>query len=158
MSPPQRIPRVQRLLARIINVYPPFLGAGVRVRQSKADPYTIVSSMKLRPWNRNLFGTHFGGSLYAMCDPFFAIIVARHLGAGYVVWSRSAFIDFLRPGRGTVRATFHVPPEEIDRIRERADLGEKVEPRLTVEVVGEDRKVVARVDQKLYVRRARAEE
>ena len=149
--------RVQHLLARIINVYPPFLGAGVRVRQSKADPYTIISSMALRPWNRNLFGTHFGGSLYAMCDPFFAIILVRALGPGYVVWDRSATIEFLRPGRGTVRATFHVPPEEIARIRERADGGEKVEPELVAEVVGEDGEVVARVGKKLYVRLARAQ-
>ena len=108
MRSPQRIPRVQRLLARIINVYPPFLGAGVRVRQSKADPYTIVSSMKLRPWNRNLFGTHFGGSLYAMCDPFFMLILIAALGPEFVVWDKAATIRFLRPGRGTVRATFHI--------------------------------------------------
>jgi acyl-coenzyme A thioesterase PaaI-like protein len=150
-------PRVQRLLARIINVYPPFLGAGIRVRQSKAEPYTVISSMTLRPWNRNLFGTHFGGSLYAMCDPFFALILARHLGAGYVVWDRSASIEFLRPGRGIVRATFHIPPDEIAKIRERADEGEKVEPRLVAEVVGEDGEVVARVEKRLYVRRARTE-
>lgn len=150
-------PRVQRLLARIINVYPPFVGAGIRVRQSKADPYTVVSSMTLRLWNRNLFGTHFGGSLYAMCDPFFALILARHLGAGYVVWDRLASIEFLRPGRGTVRATFHIPPEEIAKIRERADGGEKVEPRLVAEVVGEDGEVVARIEKTLYVRRVRAE-
>ena len=149
--------RVQHFLARIINVYPPFLGAGVRVRQSKADPYTVVSSMKLRPWNRNLFGTHFGGSLYAMCDPFFAIILVRQLGDGYVVWDRSASIEFLRPGRGTVRATFHIPPDEVERIRKRADEGEKVEPRMVAEVVGEDGKVVARVEKKLYVRRARGQ-
>lgn len=150
-------PRVQRLLARIINVYPPFLGAGIRVRQSKAEPYTVIASMTLRPWNRNLFGTHFGGSLYAMCDPFFALILARHLGAGYVVWDRSASIEFLRPGRGIVRATFHIPPDEIAKIRERADEGEKVEPRLVAEVVGEDGEVVARVEKRLYVRRARTE-
>ena len=155
MSP---LPRVQRLLARAINVYPPFLGAGVRVRQSKADPHTIVSSMALRPWNRNLFGTHFGGSLYAMCDPFFAIILVRTLGPGYVVWDRSASIDFLRPGRGTVRATFHVPPEEVARIRDRADAGEKVEPGFIAEVVGEDGTLVARVGKKLYVRKARPAE
>jgi acyl-coenzyme A thioesterase PaaI-like protein len=153
MSSPQR---ARLFLARIVNIYPPFLGAGIRVRQSKADPFTVVSSMKLRPWNRNLFGTHFGGSLYAMCDPFFAIILARQLGAGYVVWDRSASIEFLRPGRGTVQATFHVPPDEIDRIRERADAGEKVEPLLVAEIMGEDGAAVARVEKRLYVRRARA--
>jgi hypothetical protein len=93
-----------------------------------------------------------------MCDPFFAIILVRALGRGYVVWDRAATIEFLRPGRGTVRATFHVPPAEVERIRERADAGEKVEPEFVVEVVGEDGAPVARVGKKLHVRRARPAE
>jgi len=61
--------RRERFLFRIINVYPPYLGAGVRVLHREGDERTFRVEMRLRPWNRNLFGTHFGGSLYAMCDP-----------------------------------------------------------------------------------------
>jgi acyl-coenzyme A thioesterase PaaI-like protein len=145
--------RVQRLLGRLLGLYPPFVGAGIRVRWTGKDPYTVVSSLKLRAWNRNLFGTHFGGSLYAMCDPFFALLLARHLGPGYVVWDRAASIEFLEPGRGTVTATFHVPPAEIERIRGQADTGAKVEPLLVAEVRGEAGQLVARVEKRLYVRK-----
>ena len=62
--------------------------------------------MRLTSWNRNFVGTHFGGSLYSMCDPFFVLILSAALGRDYVVWDKAAAIRFLRPGRGTVKATF----------------------------------------------------
>ena len=51
--------------------------------------------MKLRFWNANDVGTHFGGSLFAMTDAF--------LGSDYVVWDKAASIGYRKPGRGTVR-------------------------------------------------------
>lgn len=145
--------RQNRFLLSIINVYPPYLGAGISIRFPKEDPYTVVSRMSLRFYNRNLFGTHFGGSLYSMCDPHFVFILIRHLGNGYVVWDKAASIDFVRPGRGTVTALFRIPPEEIEAIRVRADAGEKVEPVLTANVVDAGGELVARVQKRLYVRK-----
>jgi len=69
--------------------------------------------MRLRPWNKNLFGTHYGGSLYSMCDPFFVLLLVRQLGPSYVVWDKSATIEIPQAGPRTVRAEFHVPPERV---------------------------------------------
>ncbi len=140
---------------RAINFYPPFLGAGIRVRAS-ADRLTYHARMKLRFYNRNYVGTHFGGSLYSMCDPFFMLILIPALGPEYVVWDKAATIRFKRPGRGTVHATFHVPEGRIAEIRRAADAGEKVEPVFSTAVVGEDGKVVAEVEKVLHVRRRQA--
>jgi acyl-coenzyme A thioesterase PaaI-like protein len=145
----------QRVLMRLINLYPPYLGAGIRMRF--LDPHTIVVRLGLHWWNKNLFATQFGGSLYAMCDPHFVFIVMKNLGPGYVVWDKAASIEFLRPGRGAVRATFHIPPERIGEIRAAADRGEKVEPVLDAEIVAEEGgEVVARVTKKLWVKRKAA--
>ena len=138
---------------RFVNFYPPYLGAGVRVLPSHGDDRTIRVEMRLRFWNRNLFGTHFGGSLYAMCDPWFVFLLVRHLGDGYLVWDKAAAIEFLKPGRGRVTATFHVSTAEVAEIRAAADRDGKTEPVLTAEVVGEDGEVVARVRKTLWVKR-----
>ena len=145
--------RRDAFLFRIVNVYPPYLGAGIRVRHRQGDERTIRVEMSLRPWNRNLFGTHFGGSLYSMCDPWFVVLLVRLLGEGYLVWDKAASIEFLRPGRGRVSATFHVPPATVDEIRAAADRDGKTEPVLTAEVVGEGGEVVARVTKTLWVKR-----
>lgn len=139
-------------LIRLMNFYPPYLGAGIRVKSS-SDLRTFEVRMKLTLWNRNYFGTQFGGSMYSMCDPFFVLILSAALGRDYIVWDKAAAIRFLRPGRGTVKATFHIPQERIDEIRAAADAGGKVEPTFQVAVVDAEGTVVAEVEKLLYVRR-----
>lgn len=138
---------------KYINLYPPLLGAGIRVLHRESDAYTIKVKMPLTRFNLNVVGTHFGGSLYAMCDPFFMLILMHHLGRGYVVWDKAASIRFLKPGRGTVHATFHIPPDTIAAIRAQADAGERPEPVFTVDVVDDHGEVIATVEKRLYVRK-----
>ncbi len=136
---------------RFINFYPPLLGAGIHSRT--VDELTIDVEMKLTALNRNIVGVHFGGSLYAMCDPWFMLILMRALGRDYIVWDKAASIRFLSPGRGTVRAHFHVPQARVDEIRVAADRDGKLEPTFSVDVLDTERKVVAQVEKLLYVRR-----
>ena len=138
-------------LLRHLSFYPPYVGAGIRVAAD--DPGGVYRvRKKLAPSTRNAFGTHFGGSLYSMCDPFFALILIEQLGHGYTVWDKASTIDFLRPGRGTVSATFQIPHEQVEEIRELADAGQVVEPVFEVDVVDESGSVVARVTKTLHVK------
>jgi acyl-coenzyme A thioesterase PaaI-like protein len=146
--------RVRQKLFQLLNVYPPYLGAGVRLTRVADDLCTFDVEMQLKPWNKNLFGTHFGGSLYSMCDPFFVIILSEHLGRGYEVWDKAATIRFKKPGRGTVRARFHIDPLQIDAVRAQADLEDKVEPVFTVQILDTSGEVVAEIDKTVQVRRA----
>jgi acyl-coenzyme A thioesterase PaaI-like protein len=140
----------RRLLYRFLSLYPPFLGAGIRVRR-RPDGFEV--RMRLRRWNRNAVGTHFGGSLYAMCDPFFMLLLIDALGPGYRVWDKAAAIRFRRPGAGTVSALFSITPERVAEIRAAADRGEPAEPTFTVKVNDERGILVAQVDKVLHVRR-----
>lgn len=141
----------QRLLEKLINFYPPLLGAGIRSRS--IDERTVEVEMKLNAFNRNIVGVHFGGSLYGMCDPWFMLILMRLLGEDYIVWDKAASIQFKRPGRGTVKARFHIPKEREEQIRSAADQNTKIEPTFSVDVVDEQGQVIAQVEKLLYVRR-----
>jgi acyl-coenzyme A thioesterase PaaI-like protein len=155
MSPLQRLSALvgpARFL-RLMGIYPPYLGAGVRVRHAAPDLSRVEVEMPLTRWNRNFVGTHFGGSLYSMCDPFFMLMLMARLGRDYVVWDRSASIEFLRPGRGTVRATFELPAARLEEIRRQVEGGAKASPRFDVQVVDRDGRAIARVEKTLYVRR-----
>lgn len=137
----------------LVNLYAPFLGAGVRVTHVADDFGAMDVRMGLHFWNRNYVGTHFGGSLYAMADPFFMVMLIELLGPGYVVWDKSATIRFRRPGRGTVRARFEIPAQRVEAIRSAADAGGKVEPVFTAQVRDEGGEVVAEVEKLLHVRK-----
>jgi acyl-coenzyme A thioesterase PaaI-like protein len=137
----------------LLNVYPPYLGAGVRVRHLSEDYRDIVVEMPLTFLNRNYVGTHFGGSLYSMVDPFYMLMLIKNLGPDYIVWDKAASIDFVKPGRGTVRARFHLDEETLRDIRRKVAERGKVLPTFTVEVVDESGDVVARIEKVLYIRK-----
>jgi acyl-coenzyme A thioesterase PaaI-like protein len=139
-------------LKRVINLYPPYLGAGVRVTHVDPDWRELHVSMKLGRLNRNAVGTHFGGSLYSMVDPHLMLLLMQRLGPDYVVWDKSAGIEFLKPGRGTVRAVIRVPEAEVDKIRQETAGGDTYYPSYEIEVVDEQGDVVTRVTKTLYVR------
>ena len=143
---------IKKLLRRL-SLYPPFLGAGIRVRRISEDFRTIDVEMPLRFWNRNYVGTHFGGSLYSMCDPFFMVMLIENLGPDYIVWDKAATIRFKKPGKGVMKATFTLSPERVEEIRRQADSQEKVEPTFQVVVTDAEGKVVAEVDKLLYVKK-----
>ena len=138
---------------KLINWYPPMIGAGIKVIETAPDFTAITVEMKLRWWNKNVVGTQFGGSLYMMCDPFFMAILMTKLGRDYIVWDKAASIRFLKPGRKSVRAHFHIPPEEIARVKLEADTKGKLDAEYEVDVVDTDGLIVAKVHKTLYVRR-----
>ena len=144
-------------LRQRINAYAPYVGAGVEVTYVADDASEIRVSMPLLESNSNLVGTHFGGSLYSMVDPHLMILLMERLGPGHVVWDRSAKIDFLRPGRGTVGAVISVTEEEVAAIRKATAGGAKHRPKWTIDVTGEDGEVVARVEKTLHVRHGELE-
>jgi acyl-coenzyme A thioesterase PaaI-like protein len=139
-----------------LNFWPPFLGAGIRVRHIAADFREIVVEMPLRFYNSGYHGTHFGGSLYAMADPFFALMVIRNLPEDYLVWDKAASVEFIAPGRSRMRATFRLEQDDLDRIVRMTDGGDKHLHLFHVDVVDAEGLVVARVEKIVYVRRRRA--
>ena len=142
-----------RQLRQGMKWWPPFLGAGIRVKRFTDDFLDVEVEMKLGRLNRNAVGTHFGGSLYAMTDPFFAIMLMQNLGDRYLVWDKSGSIEYVAPGRGTVRSRFALTEGRIAQIRAQAEGGEKVLPEFQVEVRhANDDSLVALVRKILYVR------
>ncbi len=141
------------VLRRALNVWPPFLGAGVRVTRISADFREVDVKLRLGVLNRNYFGTQFGGSVYAMTDPFFALMMLQNLGSEYVVWDKAGTIRYLRPGRGDVFARFRLSRAALDRARKATANGAKHEPTFRVAIVDRDGTTVAEVEKTLYVRR-----
>ena len=144
---------MKSFLYLLMNIWPPLFGAGIRVRRIDSDYSAIKVEMRLRFWNRNYVGTHFGGSLYAMTDPFYMLMLIERLGPGYIVWDKAASIYFKKPGRGKVSAEFRLSHEQVAAIKEAADTSKKTEPKFLVQVVDSTGETIAEVEKTLYVRR-----
>jgi acyl-coenzyme A thioesterase PaaI-like protein len=151
MPPVRKMSR--RQIERGLRLYPPFLGAGIKVQRIADDFLTIEVKMGLRFWNKTGVGTHFGGSLYAMCDPFFMLMLMKKLGPDYLVWDKAAAIRFKRPGTGTVWATFQISHKRVEEIRADTDLCGRSEPQFQALVKDGDDNVIAEVDKFLVVKK-----
>ena len=111
-------PRRFRLL---IGLYPPLLGAGVRVSRI-ADDWTSGSvAVTVYPWTANLHGAAFGGALFSATDILYGMMLAAQLGREFEVWTKSATIDFRAPGRGSLALDVVVTSAEAQAIRDRAE-------------------------------------
>lgn len=140
-------------LRRLVNLWPPFLGAGIRIRHIAPDMKAVDVEMKLRFWNANYVGTHFGGSLFAMTDPFYMLMLMANLGSDYIVWDKASSIRYRRPGKGTVRAEFRLNDAQLDDIREKLKTLPKYEPVFSAEVKDLQGTVIAEIEKVLHVRK-----
>lgn len=140
-------------LRRGINAWPPFLFAGIRMTALSDDFRHASVELRQRWYNRNYVGTHFGGSLFAMTDPFWMLLTMRSLGRDYYVWDQAAEIRFLKPGRGTVGARFDLDDAVLDTMRRATAGGDKYLHWFDTDVVDAEGDVVAAVRKQVYVRR-----
>jgi acyl-coenzyme A thioesterase PaaI-like protein len=139
----------------LMNIWPPFVGAGIHVLRIAPDYRAVDVRLRHGLLNRNYFGTHYGGSLFSMTDPFFAIMLLHNLPRGYVVWDKAATIDFKVPGRGDVFARFRLGEDQIADVLARTGEGQKYEPTWSIDIVDIDEQIVATVAKTLYIRRKR---
>jgi acyl-coenzyme A thioesterase PaaI-like protein len=144
-----------RRLAIGMSLWAPNLFSGIRVRRFSDDWTSATVELHVNLVTRNYVKTAFGGSMSAMTDPYFFMLLMHQLGRDYVVWDTRGEIEFVRPGRGVLTARFEVPAATTARIRERAHGGAKVLEWFETEITDATGETVARVRREVYVREKR---
>jgi acyl-coenzyme A thioesterase PaaI-like protein len=135
------------------NLYPPFLGAGIKIEEVAEDYSSLTASLTPKWWNRNYVGTLFGGSIYSLCDPFHMVLLMHRLGNEFKVRDKGAEIRFLKKGIEKVWARFEISREVEDEILRSQE--EVMERRFTVQVKNFHGDVVAEVVKILHIRNLR---
>lgn len=138
-------------LLKLMRIWPPFLGAGIRVKSFNADFTEIIVQMKMHIWNKNYVGTHFGGSMYSMTDPYYMLMLLQLLGKGYIVWDKSASIRYKKPAKGTIYAKFSLSAEQVEAIRREVEEKKKIQPEFTIEITNTAGEVVAVVNKVIHI-------
>lgn len=144
-----------RLVRFALNWWSPFRGAGIRVRHIDPGFRSATVEMRLRSPRRSAAVPHAGGSLYAMIDPFFALMLQANLGDGYLVWDKAGSIELGAPARGRVWARVEIVDADLDHVARMTAAGDKHLHLFKVDIKDDDGMVVARVEKMVYVRRRR---
>jgi hypothetical protein len=91
-----------------------------------------------------------------MVDPFYMLLLMHHLGPAYIVWDKSATINFLTPGRSTVYADVRISAAEVQTIIDLATHHEPVYRHYQLNIYDEAGIRIAEVQKTVYIRRKRS--
>lgn len=153
IGPIKRALNTPKALAVGMSLWPPLLGAGVRVQEISSDWRTVRVIIKARPWTSNYVGSVFGGTMLSAKDPFWMLIVMKNLGPDYIVWDRQVEARFRKPGHGHLTATFALDQATLDELRTAADTGKRVLRWFSTDVLNAEGQTVATVSRELYIKR-----
>lgn len=147
--------RNPRAFRHLMNLWPAIRGTGARVTRIAPDWSEIHVRLPLNWRTRNYVGTTFGGSIYGAADPHLMLMLIHRLGPDYVVWDKAASIRFLKPGKGTLHATFRIPDEEVAAVKDALRETHKVDRTYRLQLVDAAGVVHAEVEKVVNIRRAR---
>ena len=137
------------------NFWPPFWGAGIKIDFIAQDFKSARVRLKRRPWTKNMVGTQFGGSIYAMTDPIYMVLFLMVLGRGYIVWDKAATIRFRKPGRSELTAEFNITDEDLAKTKEHLRTAETLDWHVDVLVKDAAGDVVAEIHKIGHIRNKR---
>lgn len=137
----------------MLNIWPPFLFSGITILEISKDFRHAKVRLKKKVLTSNYVGTLFGGSLFAMTDPFYMVMILKNLGKDYIVWDKRSEIEYVSPGKSTVFAEFHLWDAELDEIKAEVSASGKYLKWFEVEIKTADGTVVAIVKKQIYVRK-----
>lgn len=94
----------------------------------------------------------FGGSMFSASDPILMIQYLALLKHEYIVWDKSANIQFKKPAREDVWIEFNVNQKDLDRVIKETDKNGTYTFVQTISLTNKDKSVVfATVDKEIYV-------
>lgn len=106
-----------RMVKLGFNFHPAFRGSGGRVVHVSPNLDHIRVRLPLSWRTKNIVGSLYGGSLFAITDGAHPMMLMQALGPGVIVWDKAATIRYRKPGYTTLYADFRLEPEEVESIR-----------------------------------------
>jgi Domain of unknown function (DUF4442) len=100
---------------------------------------------------RNIVGSTFGGSLFAVTDGPHPLMLMAALGSEYIVWDKAASIRYKKPGYSTLYADFTLTSADLHHIRERLHQSPELEHTFCIHLKDKQGTVHTEVDRTVYI-------
>lgn len=140
-----------RMVRLGFNLHPAFRGSGGRVVHVGRDLRHIRIALPLSWKTRNIVGSLYGGSLFAITDGAHPMMLMAALGDAYIVWDKAASIRYKKPGYTTLYADFTLTNEELAEIRRRLAEHPELEQTFLVELKDAQGVVHTVVERTVYI-------
>lgn len=139
-----------KLMRYKFNFFPAYRRTGGRVTFISDNFKYVKIKLPLNWTTRNIVGTIFGGSIYSAVDPIYMVMFMKILGSEYIIWDKSAVIDFRRPGRDVLEAEFKIDESMVEDIIATLENKRSTKKTFVVELYDRKKVLCARVEKVLY--------
>src|SRR5574343_921770 len=140
-----------RMVRLGFNFHPAFRGTGGRVVHVSNDLRHIRVRLPLSWRTKNIVGSLYGGSLFAITDGAHPMMLMAALGDGYIVWDKAASIRYRKPGYSTLYADFVLSETELAEIRAELDRTPELERTFQIELKDRDGTVHTVGERTVYI-------
>ena len=140
-----------RMVRLGFNLHPAFRGTGGRIIHVSPDLSHIRIRLPLTWRTKNIVGSLYGGSLFAVTDGVHPMMLMAALGDGVIVWDKAASIRYKKPGYSTLFADFSLTTAEVAEIRQALDLYPELDRTFLVELKDEQGSVHTIVERTVYI-------
>ena len=133
------------------NLHPAFRGTGGRVIHVAEDLSHIRIRLPLTWRTKNVVGSLYGGSLFAVTDGVHPMMLMAALGDEVIVWDKAASIRYKKPAYATLYADFSLNTVDLAEIRQALDLYSEVDRTFLVELKDAAGVVHTVVERTVYI-------
>lgn len=134
------------------NLWPPFLGLGIRIKDVSKDFRKVTVVLKKRPWNANYYGTQYGGGIFAMTDGIHILMLIQNLPKKYKIWDKSATINYIRRGTTHLIAEFKITEQDLMSIQQTLSTQSSMEWVATVDIFDAHGEIIAKVSRTISIK------
>lgn len=140
-----------RMVRMGFNLHPAFRGTGGRVEHVAHDLSHIRIRLPLSWRTKNVVGSLYGGSLFAVTDGVHPMMLMAALGDGFIVWDKAASIRYKKPGYSTLYADFLLDAGEVAKIKKSLLQNPELDRTYLVELKDEHGTVHTAVERTVYI-------
>ena len=133
------------------NLSPMYRRTTARIMYISKDLKEVKIKIPLSYKNKNYVGAIFGGSMFAATDPIYMIQLMQILGDVYVVWDKSATINYKRPAKEAMFCEFIFSAEEIEAIKTQVQNEHEITIEKTTYLKNDTAQIFAEVIKTLYI-------
>ncbi|MEW7291447.1 DUF4442 domain-containing protein [Aquimarina sp. 2304DJ70-9] len=134
------------------NFSPMYRRSTGRIKKVSKDLLVVKMKIPISYKNRNYVNSIFGGSMFSAVDPVPMVQLINILGEEYVVWDKSAEINFKRPAKENLYADFIYTLEELSMIKDKVKLEKEIEIIKTTILTNKNgSKIYCEINKTLYI-------
>lgn len=109
------------------NLSPMYSRSTGKITYVSKDLLEIKIKIPISWKNKNYVNSIFGGSMFSAVDPIPMVQLINLLDSSYIVWDKSAKINFRKPAKENLYATFTFSEDELKEIKARVKEENEIE-------------------------------